>query len=154
MVTLLYSGGKQNALSAMVSWLHTGTPALATSDWLTRAASTETRVQAVISVLGYVSTSDGDIANTISLLFNSFIFHSLLIWRCYEKLLYNAIFECASWRIYLILFQDRMLPTPIYINCIGNIQQVSCLLKFSGLILILILEGKASPSLAQWRPWV
>ena len=51
-VTLLYSGGKQKALSAMVSWLHTGTPALATSDWLTRAASTETRVQAVISVLG------------------------------------------------------------------------------------------------------
>ena len=51
-VTLLYSGGKQKALSAMVSWLHTGTPALATSDWLTSAASTDTRVQAVISLLG------------------------------------------------------------------------------------------------------
>ena len=96
----------------------------------------------------------GHCKHYLSLLFNSFIFHSLLIWRCYEKLLYDAIFECASWRIYLILFQDRMLPSPIDINCIGNIQQVSCLLKFSGLILILILEGKATPSLGQWRPWV
>ena len=80
-VTLLYSGGKQKALSAMVSWLHTGTPALATSDWLTRAASTDTRVQAVISVSGlhqYFSSADGDIANIISPLFNSFLLHPFI----------------------------------------------------------------------------
>ena len=80
-VTLLYSGGKQKALSAMVSWLHTGTPALATSDWLTSAASTDTRVQAVISLLGlhqYFSSADGDIANIISPLFNSFLLHPFI----------------------------------------------------------------------------
>ena len=80
-VTLLYSGGKQKALSAMVSWLHTGTPALATSDWLTSAASTDTRVQAVISVSGlhqYFSSADGDIANIISPLFNSFLLHPFI----------------------------------------------------------------------------
>ena len=80
-VTLLYSGGKQKALSAMVSWLHTGTPALATSDWLTSAASTDTRVQAVISVSGlhqYFSSADGDIANIIYPFFNSFLLHPFI----------------------------------------------------------------------------
>ena len=139
----------------MVSWLHTGTPALATSDWLTRAASTETRVQAVILGLGlHLHFRWGHrkhYLTALQLIHIPFLIDLKVL--CYEKLLYNAIFECASWRIYLILFQDRMLPTPI-LNCIGNIQQVSCLLKFSGLILILILEGQATSSLAQWRPWV